>query len=68
MIQPFGLRKQVSSKGSLHLYCADFCICLSSVTSKRECLIVFNYVYEAQDRCQHLLYCFLGLHIALMGY
>lgn len=31
----------------------------------RECLIVFNYVYEAQDSSQHLLYCLLGVCIEL---
>lgn len=44
------------------------CLHLSSVIWIRECLIVFNYVYEAQDSSQHLLYCLLGLHIALTGY
>lgn len=45
-----------------------FCVCLSSVIWVRVCFIVFNYVCEAQDNSQHLLYCFLGLQIALMGY
>lgn len=42
------------------LLCTSLCLCLSSILWTRQCLVVFNYVYEAQDGSQHLLLCLLG--------
>lgn len=57
----FQTEKAGAQKGTpMVLLCTSLCLCLSSILGTRQCLVVFNYVYEAQDGSQHLLLCLLG--------